>query len=249
MARNSPRWRSLAFALVALIPISSSADDPASLSIDGILRSMAQTLGRSTSMTVHVEKMFDDVMASGPKIQYSGALDIAVRRPDRLYVSYGDDLSAKEAWYDGTEFVLVDHRKRVHGSLPARDTIDETLDALAEQYDVRIPLAVLISSDVYETLRSNDFAMSYVGLHDVAGTPAHHILLVGEQTYAQLWVDAGESALLLKMVVTYVDEPGEPQQIFQFTEWDLTAELPDDVFEAELPDGFARAAFLPIEEE
>jgi hypothetical protein len=243
MARNCLRWRPLAFALVVLIPISSSAADPASLSIDGILRSMAQTLGGSTSMTVHVEKMFDDVLASGPKVQYSGALDIAVRRPDRLYVSYGDDLSAKEVWYNGAEFVLVDHRNGLVGSLPAADTIDATLDVVAEEYDVRMPLAELISSDVYENVQRNDFAMSYIGLHDVAG------MLAGERTHAQLWVDAGESALPLKMVVTYVDEPGEPQQIFRFTEWNLTAELPDEVFEPERPDGFGVASFLRVEKD
>jgi hypothetical protein len=39
--------------------------------------------------------------------------------------------------------------------------------------------------------------------------------------------------------------PGEPQSIFLFTEWNLSADLPDDLFAPDVPEGAALAAFLP----
>ena len=47
-----------------------------------------------------------------------------LRRPDRLYVSYGDTFTSREVWFDGERLVMQDHRARVHGQLAAASTVD-----------------------------------------------------------------------------------------------------------------------------
>jgi hypothetical protein len=233
----------VAFALA--LPGAAVAEDRPAPTVDGLVRSMTSTLAAATSISVHVEKMFDDVLVTGEKLQYSGAIDIALRRPDRFTVSYGDDLSAKEAWCDGARLVLYDPRVGVYGELAAAGTIDATLAAVAEKYDLRMPLAGLLSSDAYAAYADRVLEARYIGLHDVNGAAAHHILLADESVQWQLWIDAGERALPLKLVVTALDEPGEPQSIFLFSDWNLAADLPDADFEPDVPDGAVRAAFLP----
>jgi hypothetical protein len=39
------------------------------------------------------------------------------------------------------------------------------------------------------------------------------------------------------MVINYKDEPGEPQFTARFLSWNLSAELPDDLFQFTPPDG------------
>ena len=58
-------------------------------------------------------------------------------------------------------------------------------------------------------------------------------------------IDAGETPLPLKIVVTDTTEPSEPQQTFLFTDWDLAADLPDSMFTPDIPEDSALAAFLP----
>ena len=216
--------------------------------VDGIVKQMTDTLAAAQNVSFHVEKMFDVVLEDGLKVQYSGAIDIEMRRPDRLYVSYGDDLSAKEAWYDGQRFTLYDHIAKVYGALPSAGSIDATLDAIREKYGVLLPLAELLSSDAYETYSQGVIEAIYVGQHDVNGMSAHHVMLVGANAVWQIWVDAGEVPLPLKLVVAQPDAPGYPQHIFFFSDWDLSADLPDDDFVVEIPEGASRVSFLPREE-
>jgi len=234
----------LAFTLMlgVLAPRAAAQD---AVTVNGLLKAMADTLTGANSITLHVEKTFDDILVSGHKVQYSGAIDIALRRPDRLYVSYGDDFASREVWFDGNQLVLQDHKARVHGQLPAEGTVDATLDEVAEQYGVVMPLAGLLGDDVQQLIDENLHFGLYIGLSDVEGVPAHHLLLSSDDTDWQLWIHAGETPLLLKMVVTDITEPGEPQQTFLFTDWNLAADLPESMFTPDIPEDSALAAFLP----
>ena len=63
---------------------------------DTLVKQMATLLSSTERFTLHIEKVFDEVQSDGAKVQFSGAADIAIRRPDRFYVSYGDEFTAKE---------------------------------------------------------------------------------------------------------------------------------------------------------
>jgi len=244
---KSSRRRLGRIMLVMLLacPGAASADEGSEITINGLLKAMTDTLTGANSITLHVEKTFDEILVTGQKVQYSGAIDFALRRPDRLYVSYGDDFASREVWFDGTQFVLQDHIARVHGQLPAAGTVDATLDEVAEQYDVVMPLAGLFGNDVQQQIDKNLHFRLYVGLSDVEGVPAHHLLLSSDAVDWQIWIDAGETPLPLKIVVTDTTEPGEPQQTFLFIDWDLAADLPESMFTPEIPEDSALATFLP----
>jgi len=234
----------LAFTLMLGVPAPRATAQDA-VTVDGLLKAMTDTLTGAKSITLHVEKTFDDILVSGHKVQYSGAIDIALRRPDRLYVSYGDDFASREVWFDGNQFVLQDHLARVHGQLPAAGTVDATLEALAEKYDVVMPLAGLLGDNVQQLIDENLQYGLYIGFSDVEGVPAHHVLLSSDTADWQFWIDAGETPLPLKIVVTDTTEPSEPQKTFLFTDWDLAADLPDSMFTPDIPEDSALAAFLP----
>jgi len=231
--------------MLLAFPAAASADEASAITIDGLLKAMTDTLTGAKSITLHIEKTFDDILVTGQKVQYSGAIDIALRRPNRLYVSYGDDFTSREVWFDGNQFVLQDHKARVHGQLPAAGTLDATLDAVAEKFDVVMPLAGLFGADVQQQIDRNLPDRLYIGLSDVEGVPAHQLLLSSDQADWQIWIDAGETPLLLKMVMTDITELSEPQKAFLFTDWNLAADLPESMFTPDIPEDSAVADFLP----
>jgi hypothetical protein len=237
----------LAFTLMLGVSAARAADG-SEIIVGDLLKAMTDTLTGAKSITLHVEKTFDDILVTGQKVQYSGAIDIALRRPDRLYVSYGDDFASREVWFDGTQFVLQDHKARVHGQLPAAGTVDASLDAVAEKYDVVMPLAGLLGDDVQQRIDENLHYGLYIGLSDVEGVAAHHLLLSNDSADWQLWIDAGETPWPLKIVVTDTTEPSEPQKTFLFTDWNLAADLPESMFTPDIAEGSALAALLPKKE-
>lgn len=228
--------------LLGVSPYRAAAQD--TLTVGELVKRMSETLTGADSFSVHAEKLFDVVLLEGPKVQYAGAMDIAVRRPSRLYVSYGDDLTSKELWYDGKSLTIQDHDANVHGIVPAAETIDATTALLADKYGLFLPLAELFSADSYAKFADAAGTRLYLGIHDVNGQPAHHLLFTGVRADWQIWIDAGEVPLPLKIVVNQIDVPGEPQQTIVLSEWDLSAELADDVFEAEISEGSVLAEFL-----
>jgi hypothetical protein len=219
------------------------------VTVDVLMQRMAETLAGAESFSVHAEKLFDVVLLAGPKVQHSGAMDVEIRRPDRFYVSYGDDLSAKELWYDGKTLTIQDHIANVHGVVPAAGTIDATTALLGEKYGLFLPLAELFSTDSYGKYADAAGTRLYLGIHDVNDRPAHHILFTGERADWQIWIDAGEVPLPLKIVVNQFDTLGEPQQTIVLSEWDLEAALPDENFAAEISEGSVIAEFLTAKEE
>jgi hypothetical protein len=53
---------------------------------DRILYEMGEYLRTAREFTFHADITNDVVSTSGPMVQYGGASDVSVRRPDRLYV-------------------------------------------------------------------------------------------------------------------------------------------------------------------
>lgn len=246
-----PRLRNalIGLAAMAIVPATALAQAQPSQTLGGLIKAMADTLAGAKAITVHVEKAFDDVLVTGEKLQYSGAIDITLRRPDGFHLDYIDDLSALETWYDGKNVVLVDHQAGVFGQLEAKDTIDSTLATVAKEYGLYMPLAGLLSADAYKIFVDKVENLAYIGLHDVAGVPAHHIYFSDGNVSWQLWIDAGPVPLPLKLVVTRDDLPGAPQSMFWFSDWNLAANLPADAFVPKIPEGAALAAFLPTKGE
>ncbi len=225
------------------------ADAQDRVDIDIVFERMAETLSNAKAFSVHAEKLFDVVLVAGPKVQYAAAFDVAVRRPDRFYISYVDDISSKELWYDGKSLTIQDHLSNVHTVVDASATIEETTDMLSEKYGLLMPLGELFSSDSYTTYSKAAGKRYYLGIHDVDGRAAHHILFAGERADWQLWIAVGEVPLPLKVVVERIDTFGLPQQTIVLSEWDLEADLPDDTFEAEISEGSTRAEFLAAAKE
>jgi hypothetical protein len=56
----------------------------------------------------HGEITFDQVIPSQVKLQFAGASDYAVRKPDGLEVDYESDLRAKRFWYNGKTITIFD---------------------------------------------------------------------------------------------------------------------------------------------
>lgn len=252
---QSNRWsgapfRTLSRAVAACVLLAISAANVSAQDADGALSAKAliertsALLDDTQSYTFHVEKIFDLPLAKGGKIQLEGSMDVAVRRPDRFYVSYGDNRTALEFWYDGETFSIQNHRDLVHTSAPAGDTIGETADLLEEKFDLVLPLAELISDSSYRQEAAAEGRRQYLGVRTVNDVPAHHLLFQGPDLDWQIWIAAEGEPLPLKLVVVRKDDPDLPQQTIFFSEWDLKADLPDEVFEAQFEPESARASFL-----
>src|SRR5271165_5972256 len=73
-----------------------------------LLKKACATLAAEKNLEFHAEVTFDEVLPSGVKLQYAGALDLARELPDHLAVAFESDLGSKRFWYDGKTVTLLD---------------------------------------------------------------------------------------------------------------------------------------------
>jgi len=249
MHRTFSRAIALALALLLTGSVAASAEDgaDASLSPENLLRRMSDTLKNAETLRFHAEINFDDVLISGQKLQFSGAADVTVRRPDGVYIDYRDDLNAKRFWYDGKTGTLLDTVDAMYSTASLPASIDAAVDQLKDRYDLRLPLGELISSDLFEHIDARARGWGYIGVNDVEGTPAHHIAVLGDGVDLQVWIQRDGSPLPLKLVVTYKDVPQAPQYQAVLMDWKTDARVSAKTFEPELPDGAQEIEFLVAE--
>jgi hypothetical protein len=230
--------------LSALLLISATAVAESSLNPYDLFRQVQDHMSEASSFSVQVEKRFDVVLSDGSKVEYSGALDVVVDRPRGLFIDYGDDLGAKRVWYDGETLTLLDTLRNFYATTTIEGTVAEALDRVAMDLDVELPLAPLLRQNLPEDFESVTTAR-YLGLHDAEGELCHHLLFRGEHHDLQLWISAGESPLIRKLVLTYWEIEGSPQQSLTFGEWNLGVKLEPAVFKALLPEEAIAIEFLP----
>ena len=214
-----------------------------------LYRDVRAPVEAATTFSVHVEKQFDVVMLDGAMVLYSGALDILAERAGALHIDYGDDLSAKELWYDGTTLTLIDHLHNVYAQVPAEGRVATMLVDLDERYGLQLPLSPLLSAGIADDFEDHVRSASYLGIHDAEGEPCHHVLFRGTSVDLQAWITIGEKPLLRKMVVTFRDIEGSPQQTLIFSDWNLKARANSRDFKAKIPDDAVRTEFLVLSEE
>ncbi len=215
---------------------------------DKLLRAMGDYLKSSEQFSFHAEIIFDDLTSSGQKIQYAFTSDIAVHRPDRVYVERRTDLGGKRFWYDGKNMTLMDVTLGVYATVPVPGVIDAAMDHLMKKYGFSPPLVDFVYQDPYRTLIENVESGFYVGLHSVSGIRCHHLAFVQKDIDWQIWIEDGKQMVPRKFVITYKTLPESPQYSAVLSEWDLDAGLPDALFDIDLTstEGFEKIEFMTI---
>ena len=129
---------------------------------------------------------------------------------------------------------MASHPEKVFAQAPMPETIDRTLDALAERYDMALPLGDLFYSSAEKALLSETTTGGYAGTENVGDTPCYHLAFhdVGVDWEA---VDARCRAQPLPSAIQGrpEDPQGQPVADVTFTAWDLAPQMTDATFVAE----------------
>jgi hypothetical protein len=213
---------------------------------DLLLRQMAEYVGSAQQFTFHADITFDHVLPSGQKLQFSAAEDVALQRPDRLYVEWSGDLGDRQFWYDGNSVTLYDPSTPFYANEAAPAELDNMLDRLLPQLDFSPPLADLMYSNPYRRVRGNIQYGFDLGLNQINGRSCRTLAFVEKDIDWQIWIDAGPQLIPCKLVITYRSQPSQPQFSAVFTNWDFDPRIAAPVFTPRLPPGIQKIPFQTV---
>jgi len=212
-----------------------------------VLRAMSQYLAKAKAFSYHAEVEFDQILPGGPKIRLSGAVDVAVSRPGRLYVDYRDDVSDRVVWFENGRLTLFDPVASTYAEVSGPKDIDGMIAKLEKEEGLALPLGELAESDSHAVLTRGVELAHYVGVHNVEGIFCHHVVLQRKDLDLQVFVEVGDKPLPRKLVFEYPNQAGSLQYTASITEWSFEPP-PADIFTAKVPAGAAEVEFLPVTE-
>lgn len=230
----------------AASPAATTAPPAVAEQADRLLRQMGEYVGSAEQFTFHADITFDHVLPSGQKLQYTASEDVALQRPNRLYVEWSGDLGDRQFWYDGKSLTLYDPATPFYATDAAPPDIDAMLEKVVTQFGFSPPLADLLYHDPYHAVRGNVQYGFDLGQTDVNGRSCHALAFVQKDIDWQVWIDAGTQTTPCKLVITYKTQPSQPQFTAVFTDWDFAPRIAAPVFTPEPPVGLEKVPFQTV---
>jgi hypothetical protein len=208
-----------------------------------LVRQMSAKLAGAAQLSATTTEVRDAVRRSGPRKQLSLTAEYTIRRPDRFHTKISGD-RALESWYDGTRLTIVEHHEKVFAQSRMPENIDRTLDALAERFDVALPVADLFYNSPEKALLSDKTTGGYAGTEDVAGTRCYHLAFHDIGVDWDLWLPAQGDPLPKRMKAVQKARTGQPVIDVTFTKWDLAPQVADNTFTANIPADYEGIAIV-----
>lgn len=199
-----------------------------------LLMEMATQLSDTQSFQVDVRSGYDAMQDTGQKIEFGEQRRLLVERPSLLLSKGQSSSGATELLvFDGKWITVSDPDQKVYARAPQPGDIDATLTYLTGDLGMHLPLAVMLMGRFPDEIEQRMVDISYVEETDIFGEPAHHIAGRTREVDFQVWITARHNALPLRVILTYREEPGQPQYWANFSDWKLHPSILLDAFRFE----------------
>ena len=208
-----------------------------------LVQQMSARLAAAPAVSATTTEVRDVVRISGRKEPVSLTGLYTVRRPDRFYSKMTGGRGI-ETWYNGKTLTIASHADKVFAQAPMPDTIDRSLDALAERYDMALPMGDLFYSSAEKALLSDTTTGGYAGTENVAGTPCVHLAFKDTGVEWELWLPVQGDPLPKRLKIVQKQRTGQPMVDLTFTAWDFAPQASDAAFVPKVPADFEGIAIL-----
>lgn len=216
-------------------------DDPQARAI---IRRMAEHLAQAQHFSVSIRASYDVVQNSGETFEFGENRTVTLSRPDRLRIETQESDGHRElVIYDGKALSMADVDANAYGQIEIVGTLDQTIRSMVRDIGVRLPLAMLLVSTLPAELDRRIQSATYVERNMLTGVPIDHLAAQAESVDFQAWVEAGETPLLRRVVITYKTAEGKPQYRADLSDWNFSPDVSPALFTFTPPADYER---LPI---
>lgn len=189
------------------------------------MRAACGYLKSQPAFSVQAESTFEQVFRKGRRLQRSRGTTLVLKRPDRLWALVESDKGRRGIHYDGKTLVVSDIDAKVYGKIDVPGTVEAMLLFASKQFNVDIPLSDFASDSPCAALETNVERGWYLGKNYFNGGRYHHLLFSSPEVDLQVWVTDGQAPEFRKLVLTYKNEPGEPQYGVALANWNFAPQL------------------------
>ena len=204
---------------------------------------MSDRIAKATDVSITTTEVRDVVRRSGTKDSVPLTGVYTMRRPDRLYTKLTGGRGL-ESWYDGKKLTVAVQQEKVFAQAPMPETIDRTLDALAERYDMPLPMGDLFYSSPAKAFLSDTTTGGYAGMENVGDTPCYHLAFQDAGVDWELWLPVQGEPLPKRLKTVAKNRTGQPLIDVTFMSWNLAPQIDAGTFTPNVPADYEGIAIL-----
>lgn len=213
-----------------------------------VLKKATSAIAGAEKFKVTTEFGFDVLQEDGQKLEFGARQETTIMRPGKARVSFNRRDGANGGiLFDGKQIVVFNPAEKAYAIEPFEGDIDAAFNHLTSELGIPMPLNDFFSSDPASALAAKLDSGYVVGESMIAGVLCDHLALRNEEVDFQVWIARGETPLPHRIVITYKNEDGQPQFWAQFIEWDLSPEIPSNLFNFNPPEGSEEIPFAVVD--
>jgi len=250
---TTARHRTLLFVAMALSITGHAAESPTEAAPSQLesqrkaaerVSAMTKFLASLTAYQVTCRGSYDVLQDSGQKLEFLEVRELALQRPDLLRVRHrSSDGSEDLLVFDGKHITLFNERANVYAQAPQPGSLDDAIVYFVRDLQMRLPLARLFTNRSSDELARRLQSVVHIERTELLPVPTDHIAGRVGNVDVQLWIAEGARPLPMRVVLTYVDEPGQPQYRANFEGWKTGTSGGPDAFRFSPPKDARRIVF------
>jgi len=205
------------------------------------LKRSGDFLAGQQQYSFEADVFYDVLQPNGQMLEFGGTRDVLIRRPDRLRAEAVDrDGDVMQLFFDGQSILIDMPNEDAYMKAEKPGTLYAALDYLVEDLGAPAPLEDFASenfaADALRTIESG-YYVEHVRLDDQV---CEQLAFRTDEIDFQIWIRDGEEPLPCRLVITYKQAEGHPQFTAQFSHWDLSPEVDDEMFSFTPPESAER---------
>jgi len=209
----------------------------------------AVTLLRDTdTFSVTADTGFDVVQTNGQKIEFGSIREAVISRPNRArFETQRRDGKRAVVVFDGNDIWVYSPTHEIYARTSQPGNLDDSIAFLIHELGITVPLSDLYTSDVGAELGADLRSCFIVGDSSVAGVVCDQVAARSSYADFQIWISKSDQPLIQRIVISYREEPGQPQFRADFRDWNMAPKPPSSTFIFQPPAGTERIRFADIQ--
>lgn len=209
---------------------------------DAMLQEMSKNLGALQTFAYTVDER-REIVKGAAKEERRTSRRVIVRRPNAFAFTTTGGERDGQGWYDGKQITLIANRAKVWARGPMPGTLDEALDFLSAEYDIRLATADLLYANPYDALMTSDTTGGWVDVQKIGERNCDHLAYQHSAVDWEIWLGEGRR-LPCQAKIVYKNDPGQPATTVTYVAFEDTPPVSDDTFAAKIPDGYQRIRIM-----
>jgi hypothetical protein len=200
--------------------------DPLALQV---LKAVTQPIEQAKVLSFKALVSEEELATDGQIVTFFHTVNVTLQRPDKIHLIFQGRGRRVEFYGSGGTITMYAPEVNLYGTMPAKDTIDATLDELNTK-DVDLPIGPFLRDDGYKRAAANVTTGYVIGRVKIFDQDVHQLAFTAPDADWQLWVTGGENPRIIRAEIVNKKLEGKPRTTIQFLDWDLNPTIAADEF-------------------